>query len=75
MGLAALLSIGVIAFYVLSVGPAARLCRSAQGSWCAPGGSAQSALESFYAPVLWLHERTRLRGVLDWYVQDLWGAE
>jgi hypothetical protein len=75
VGLAVVGVLAAVIVYVLSVGPAARLCRHAESSWCASGSAAQRSLETFYAPVVWLHEDTPLRAPLSWYVEELWGVE
>ncbi len=52
----------LLACYVLSVGPAAGYCDHHPGRLC-------DGLESFYAPLVWLHESTPLAGALEWWVE------
>lgn len=49
--------------YVLSVGPMLRLNRS--------GVVRDSAMETLYFPLAWLHDHALLEGPLDWYI-ELW---
>ncbi len=55
----------VLLLYVLSIGPAARVCR----------GNAQfiRALQVFYYPVIALHDHTPLKKPLEQYV-EFWGV-
>jgi hypothetical protein len=48
--------------YVLSVGPAAYVIERTR--------SGQEAGRLFYAPLIWLHDNTPLRGPLEWYVRS-----
>jgi len=52
------------AVYVLSLGPAVRYYDG-----CSP--AMQNAIETVYAPLVWLHENTILEEPLRWYV-ELW---
>jgi hypothetical protein len=51
--------------YVLSMGPVARFATT-------PGS--RHAAQAFYAPLVWLHDSTPLKGPLEWYV-ELWGVK
>lgn len=49
--------------YVLSIGPVARVIRSAQPV------RAPHWVDVVYFPLIWLHENTPLEKPLDWYVE------
>jgi hypothetical protein len=52
--------------YILSIGPVAAIWVKTQ--------SRVAPLETFYAPVIWLHDHTPLKEPLEWYV-ELWGVK
>ena len=59
----------VAAIYVLSVGPVIKYA-------CVPGVRAPVGIRAFYAPLIWLHEKSRPAGkFLDWYTKRVWHAE
>jgi hypothetical protein len=49
--------------YVLSIGPAGMICERM--------GIDPEPMRPVYAPVVWLHDNTPLKGPLEWYVR-LW---
>ena len=52
--------------YILSVGPVILIVDVTDTEQ-----ELEPVLEVFYFPVIWLHEKTPLRGPLNWYV-ELW---
>jgi len=66
LALAILSPLVLFVVYVLSIGPAAAMCE--HYDWD------PAPLQTFYYPVIWLHEHTILREPLEWYV-GLFGVE
>jgi hypothetical protein len=52
--------------YILSVGPVAAIWIKFK--------LPEAPLETFYAPLIWLHGHTPLKEPLEWYV-ELWGVK
>ncbi|MFM1942695.1 MAG: hypothetical protein RI897_1677 [Verrucomicrobiota bacterium] len=56
----------LLSVYVVGLGPAVKIHDRVKIPWV------ERAIEVFYAPLVWVHERSDLaRDLLDWYVR-LW---
>jgi len=64
VGLVTTLGCAWISIYVLSVGPVFAMIEYANYG--------KQSAETFYGPVIWLHDETLLKKPLEWY-SDLWG--
>ena len=57
----------VVVLYTLSVGPVVAIVTK-----MAPSSGLVEMVEFVYAPLIWLHGNTALKGPLEWY-SKLWG--
>lgn len=64
ISLIALLCFTWLSFYILSIGPIVALIENLNIE--------KGSVETFYGPVIWLHDETLLEKPLEWY-SDLWG--